>query len=120
MQTRPAFRFFSRPFRTGLRGRNALSANSAFPSMHVTMVTLLALAAWPIGGALRWLYIAYAAAILVGSVRLGWHYAVDGYVAATSTIALWFSAGHILRFRTEATPGRSLAPESAKRLAERL
>jgi hypothetical protein len=31
--------------------------------------------------------------ILVGSVHLGWHYALDGYVAAAAVVALWAASG---------------------------
>jgi hypothetical protein len=66
---------------------------SAFPSLHVTMAVLSALAgaqvSRPLGIAL-WLY---AGAILVGSVHLGWHYAVDGYVAVATTLLIWRFAG---------------------------
>lgn len=49
---------------------------SAFPSMHVAMAVLFALYATRrsrLAGLLMW---AFAAIIMVGSVVLGWHYAV--------------------------------------------
>lgn len=68
---------------------------SAMPSMHVAMSMLLvllyaricrlaALAAGVFGGL-----------ILIGSVMLGWHYAVDGYVGAALVFPLWWIAGRI-------------------------
>lgn len=69
---------------------------SAFPSMHVAMAVLFALYAarrsWLVG-LLMW---AFAAIIMVGSVVLGWHYAVDGYASVLISIAIWKACGHLL------------------------
>ena len=35
--------------------------------------------------------------ILTGSVHLGWHYAVDGYVSAAAVLLLWVASGPVLR-----------------------
>jgi hypothetical protein len=40
---------------------------------------------------------AFAAVIVVGSVHLGWHYAVGSYYAVVSSLALWWAAGRIVR-----------------------
>jgi PAP2 superfamily len=66
---------------------------SAMPSLHVAVATLIALAAaghrrWPV-----WLLAGYALVVQVGSVMLGWHYAVDGYVAMLVTAGLWKAVG---------------------------
>jgi hypothetical protein len=70
---------------------------SAMPSMHVAMVVLMALGfhGWnrPIG----WLVTLYALLILVGSVHLGWHYAIDGYASALLAIWIWSVTGGVLR-----------------------
>jgi hypothetical protein len=61
---------------------------SAFPSMHVAMAVTVALAASRL---YRWLGIfswLFAFFIQIGSVHLGWHYAVDGY--ASTLLALFF------------------------------
>jgi len=62
---------------------------SAMPSMHVAMPVLYVLAVWPTHPRLRWLFVAYAAMIFLGSVHLGWHYAVDGYLAALVAALIW-------------------------------
>lgn len=72
-------------------------AISAFPSMHVANATLIVLLAshfhrWLIGAA-----VGYCAAILFGSVYLGWHYAVDGYFSIAATILIWKIVGWALR-----------------------
>jgi hypothetical protein len=41
-------------------------------------------------GAVLW---SYAAVVMVGSVHLAWHYALDGYVAAVLTWLLWRGVG---------------------------
>jgi hypothetical protein len=69
------------------------SGISAMPSMHLAIATLMALLGWRIN---RWVgigYTAFAAVILVGSVHLGWHYAIDGYVSIVAAIAVWHATG---------------------------
>lgn len=68
---------------------------SAMPSMHNSVCVLLFLAARHIS---RWLALAalvFAVFIFAGSIHLGWHYAVDGYVAAVLTAIIWKGAGWI-------------------------
>ena len=66
------------------------------PSMHLASTfccVLLGLATR------RWLgavFGVFALLILVGSVHLGWHYAVDGYVAIIATCAIWRAVGWLL------------------------
>ena len=64
------------------------SGISAFPSMHVAITMLYVLAAWrhPIW---RGLAVCLLVAMTIGSVHLGWHYAVDGYASIIAMIALW-------------------------------
>ena len=69
---------------------------SAMPSMHVAMATLMALSAQRIARPLGWLFRTYAVAILVGSVHLGWHYAIDGYVGAALAVLMWRLAGRVV------------------------
>lgn len=66
---------------------------SAMPSMHLAVATLNAhlLSRFNrVLGALGW---AYVAAILLGSVYLGWHYAIDGYVSIAAVTLIWWLAG---------------------------
>lgn len=73
---------------------------SAFPSVHIGMVTLLALYMWERS---RWLVL--PGVVLVSSfqflsVFLGWHYAVDGYFSILAVIGVWWGLrrwqnGHI-------------------------
>jgi hypothetical protein len=72
------------------QGNHGLAAGiSAMPSMHVAMAVLFALSISKvsrIAGVGAWLFVI---TILIGSVHLAYHYAVDGYVAIAATVALW-------------------------------
>jgi hypothetical protein len=70
---------------------------SAMPSMHVGTTMLLALAAWSINRILGAALFVYTVIIMIGSVHLGWHYAVDGYVAIVGVVAIWWCVGRLLR-----------------------
>lgn len=73
------------------------SGISAMPSMHVAIATLFALVCWRVR---RWLGIVmtvYALVIMIGSVHLGWHYAVDGYLGAAGMLAIWWIVGRLLK-----------------------
>lgn len=67
-------------------------AISAMPSVHVAVAALGALSAQRLDWRLATVAWMYAAGILVGSVYLGWHYAIDGYVAVAATIGIWWLA----------------------------
>lgn len=63
---------------------------SALPSMHVSITCLIAIAIYSLNkkwGAIAWLY---ALIIMVGSVHLGWHYAIDGIASLTLTYGIWY------------------------------
>ena len=70
---------------------------SAFPSMHVTMGVLWALVAWRVNRRLGWIMAAYAVLLVLGSIHLAWHYALDSYFAVPSAIGIWMAAGVIAR-----------------------
>lgn len=69
-----------------------LGGISAFPSIHNAQAALLALLAWKANRRLGWLATVYAALIAVGSVWLGWHYAVDAYAGIAIAAACWWLA----------------------------
>lgn len=69
---------------------------SAMPSMHLAMVTLNAWMLTAIDrrlGLLAWLYVGI---ILLGSVYLGWHYALDGYASIAAVTLIWWGTGRVL------------------------
>lgn len=75
----------------------SVNAISAFPSMHVASSVLMALIGFKIA---RYLGIAlsiFAGLMMIGSVLLGWHYAVDGYVGAMVAVAVWLFSGWLVR-----------------------
>jgi hypothetical protein len=74
------------------------STISAMPSMHVTIAVLIFIATLKIN---RWLACVtglFALLILVGSVQLGWHYAIDGYLGIGVAFLSWSLAGPIARW----------------------
>lgn len=69
---------------------------SAMPSVHVGIAAWVALA-------LRRTRLAIPGAVfmlltLIGSVRLGWHYAVDGYVSILAVVPMWYFSGRFARW----------------------
>lgn len=82
---------------------------SAMPSMHVALSALVAMAAWAWNGWLGVVAAIYGALILVGSVHLGWHYAVDGYVGILAATVIWMAAGFLVA-EDEPSPGRGQKP----------
>lgn len=71
---------------------------AALPSLHVGMFTLFALSTWRWRGLSVVLWV-LTAITFAGSLALGWHYAVDGYVGALMAWGVW-------------RIGRWLAPET--------
>lgn len=69
---------------------------SAMPSMHVSMAVLMALVGFRVNRVVGWAYAAFAVLILIGSVHLAWHYAIDGYLAAGLTVVIWWGAGRVM------------------------
>jgi len=70
---------------------------SAMPSLHNATATLLAFAGFQISRKLGWAGIAFAAGIFLGSIHLGWHYAVDGYFGIAFAMLIWWVSGPIAR-----------------------
>jgi hypothetical protein len=72
---------------------------AAMPSVHVALPVLYALAAWKLHRRLGILFGAYALLIFLGSVHLGWHYAVDGYVTLLIVPMVWWLSGKALTWQ---------------------
>jgi PAP2 superfamily protein len=70
---------------------------SAFPSLHLANAMLFVLLARHVHRLLMWVAVAFCAATLLGSVNLGWHYAVDGYFSMAATVLIWKLVGSALR-----------------------
>lgn len=74
-----------------------LNMISAFPSMHVASSVLMAVFLSRISRLLGIFARIFAAGIMIGSVLLAWHYAVDGYAGAVIAVLCWFAAGWLVR-----------------------
>ena len=98
------------------------SGISAMPSMHVAIATLFMLLGWRIstfGGAAASIFLGV---IFLGSIHLGYHYAIDGYVSMILTPISWWGSGrwakaHIARVDawSQANPAQAPAPEGGSR-----
>lgn len=84
---------------------------AAFPSLHVAMAVLHAVALRESSRMLFWLLAVYAVVIQFGSVALGWHYAVDGYVGALLAIGLYYGLRPL--FSSSSTSVVDTAPRPA-------
>ena len=85
----------------GYTGQGRAFGISAFPSMHNASAILFAVALSRCSRILGYVFFAYAFVILIGSVHLGWHYAVDGYAGFLIGLAGWWIAGPIAKWFTE-------------------
>jgi hypothetical protein len=78
-------------------GLAIIGGMTAMPSMHIATCTSFALVAFGANRKLGYLFVAFAVIVQIGSVHLGWHYAIDGYVAAIGTVLIWLAVGWLLR-----------------------
>ncbi len=86
--------------------KSPINAISAFPSMHVASSVLMAIFLSRLS---RWLGLfasIFALGIMIGSVLLAWHYAVDGYAGALIAVASWYAAGWLVRLTDRGRAGQ--------------
>jgi len=84
-----------------LRENKLFSGISAMPSMHVSLACIFMLLGWRVNKYLGSFFTLYLVMIMVGSVHLGWHYALDGYVAAAMTFLIWWLVGRVFPEKTD-------------------
>ena len=72
------------------------SGISAMPSIHVATSFSFALLGLAVSRRLGLLFLLFTAVIVIGSVHLGWHYAIDGYVSILATWLIWQGLGWLL------------------------
>ncbi|RYE51660.1 MAG: hypothetical protein EOP21_00810 [Hyphomicrobiales bacterium] len=73
------------------------SVISAFPSMHLATSTLMTLVAFRFH---RWagvMMVIFTVCIMLGSVMMAWHYAVDGYAGILLATLCWKASGWLVR-----------------------
>jgi hypothetical protein len=88
---------------------------TAMPSMHVALAVLMACAARQLDRRLGRAFAAYATVIWIGSIHLGWHYALDGIVALPLTLAIWrFSGWLVDRYVMREAPAAVWRPALAE------
>jgi len=85
----------------------AFAGVSAMPSMHVAMAVFYALVGWSLSRVFGTLLAAFAFVTFIGSVLLGWHYAIDGYAGAGFAVACWWGAGRFSGSADAAARARS-------------
>ncbi|HEY0901640.1 MAG TPA: phosphatase PAP2 family protein [Micavibrio sp.] len=86
---------------------------SAMPSIHVASALLFWLLARARQNKYASLFGVFFFLIMVGSVYLGWHYAVDGYLAIITTYGIWHLSG-ILAKRLVTLPQQALVNDTAE------
>ncbi|HUF87369.1 MAG TPA: phosphatase PAP2 family protein [Thermohalobaculum sp.] len=77
---------------------------SAFPSLHVAIPATCACLAFVADRMIGWILAAFTVAVLVGSVHLGWHYAIDGFGGLALGLACWWASRRLVAWwlrRTE-------------------
>jgi hypothetical protein len=74
----------------------AFGGISAMPSMHVAIAVWMALIMCARSRPLSVILAAYAVVVQIGSVILGWHYAIDGYAGAAVAWAAWSAAKRLI------------------------
>lgn len=72
------------------------NAISAMPSMHVAIAWLGVLYARAVHRVFYAVALVFFACILVGSVYLGFHYAIDGYISVIAVSVLWWGMGKVI------------------------
>jgi len=79
-------------------GNNGLGRGiSAMPSMHVSIAFLFFLAMRKVSRLAGILFGLFVVIILIGSVHLAYHYAVDGYLSIVVTYLVWLASGPLAR-----------------------
>jgi hypothetical protein len=69
---------------------------SAMPSMHIATSCLFVLLGFGTSRRLGFLFGLFLVGVMLGSVHLGWHYALDDYAAILGTLLIWRLVGWLL------------------------
>jgi membrane-associated phospholipid phosphatase len=98
----------------GYQGEAFNLGTSAMPSMHNGAALLFALIGWCHNRKLGIALFTFTAVVFVGSVHLGWHYAIDGYAGFAIALAAWWLAGVIAKWREKTSWARGYAVATAR------
>jgi hypothetical protein len=93
---------------------------TAMPSMHLAIATVVSLAAVTTWRPLVFVVLPIWLLMLLGSVHLGWHYAVDSYAGVLAAAILWVVSGRVSRWwitRRPQDPVASAESSSSRRVA---
>jgi hypothetical protein len=71
---------------------------AAMPSLHVATACSFYLVARAWDRRLGRAFLIFLTLMLIGSVHLGWHYAIDGYAGIAGATIIWYCAGRIVRW----------------------
>lgn len=82
-------------------GITLFSGISAMPSMHISMAFLFVLVGFGTGRKIGIFFTIYLILMMIGSVHLGWHYAIDGYFAIVTTWLIWVICGWFIRYASK-------------------
>ena len=66
---------------------------AAMPSLHVALPVLFTIVAWRTQRLLGAGFLVFAILIFLGSIHLGWHYALDGYASTVGVLGIWALTG---------------------------
>jgi len=88
------------------------SGISAMSSVHVAAAFIFMMLGWETSRRLGILLTVFFVLILAGSVHLGWHYAMDGYVAIITSALIWALVRHLLPGDLQAAEKPDLATQT--------
>jgi len=80
---------------------------SAMPSLHNATSTLFMLAAYRIHKIFGHVMLAFLFCIIIGSVHLAWHYAVDAYAGILIALIMWKLSGWALSWQDKRLSSRT-------------
>lgn len=89
--------------------QQVIAGISAMPSMHNATTLLFAMAAWRASRAAGAVLYVFAFLVLLASVHLGWHYAIDAYAGYAVALAAWWAAGRLACWYHGLAPCRAYA-----------
>lgn len=102
----------------GYAGSGAEMGISAMPSLHNATALLMVLASRSFHPTIQWALKIHFVLIFLGSIHLGWHYAVDAYVSYAATLMIWFGIASRFLSRTLMPHAVLGAPEPLALVAE--